>query len=99
MLLPLLRSILPASVLSDTDGAVNITPAEPPVVMSPVVASKAIAEYVTRHEGKLAAIQAAKAQADQGLFISQDAAIEWLDSWGTDQELDAPEPDVFRKLS
>lgn len=63
------------------------------------IASKAIAEYVTRHEGKLAAIQAAKAQADQGLFISQDAAIEWLDSWGTDQELDAPEPDVFRKLS
>ena len=57
------------------------------------IASKAIAEYVAKNEWKLKAIQEAKQEADKGVFISQEATLSWLDSWGTDDELEAPSSD------
>lgn len=62
------------------------------------IAAKAIAEYVSRNEWRLKEIQAAKAEAEKGVFVSQEAALNWLDSWGTEHETDAPEPDIFPKL-
>lgn len=62
------------------------------------IAAKAIAEYVSRNEWKLKAIQAAKVEADKGVFVSQNATLDWLDSWGTDNEQSAPEPDISTKL-
>lgn len=59
------------------------------------IATKALSEYVQRNEWKLKAIQEAKKEANKGVFISQEAISDWLDSWGTENELEAPEPDIF----
>ena len=62
------------------------------------IVARAIAEYVGRYEWKLKAIQAAKVEADTGVFVSQNAILDWLDSWGTDEEQIAPEADISSKL-
>lgn len=62
------------------------------------IVARAIAEYVGRNEWKLKAIQAAKFEADKGVFVSQNAILDWLDSWGTDEEQIAPESDISSKL-
>lgn len=59
------------------------------------IATKALTEYVQKNEWKLKAIQEAKKEADKGVFISQEAISDWLDSWGSENELEAPEPDIF----
>jgi len=59
------------------------------------IATKAISEYVEKNEWKLKAIQEAKNEADKGVFISQEAIVDWLDSWGTENELQPPEADIF----
>jgi predicted transcriptional regulator len=59
------------------------------------IATKAIAEYVAKNEWRLKAIQEAKKEADKGVFVSQDTIIDWLDSWGSDNELPAPKADIF----
>lgn len=59
------------------------------------IANKAIAEYIEKNEWKLKAIQEAKKEADKGVFVSQEAVIDWLDSWGSENELQAPEADIF----
>jgi len=59
------------------------------------IASKAIAEYIERNEWKLKAIQEAKKEANKGVFISQESVIDWLDTWGSEEELQAPEADIF----
>ena len=42
-------------------------------------------------------IRDAMAEADKGVFVSQDAVHKWIDSWDTENELPLPEPDVFLK--
>ncbi|MEO3997110.1 hypothetical protein [Mesorhizobium sp. CAU 1732] len=37
------------------------------------------------------------AEADKGVFISAEAMHRWIESWGTENELQPPEPDVFLK--
>lgn len=61
------------------------------------IATKAIAEYVARNEWKLKALKEAKEEADKGVFVSQEAIIDWLDSWGSENELKAPDADIFPK--
>jgi len=58
------------------------------------IAAKAIAEYVFRNEWKLKAIQEAKLEAEKGVFVSQQATLDWLESWGADQEQEVPSPDI-----
>ena len=43
---------------------------------------------------KRAAIRAAIAEAGKGEFISQDAMVNWIASWDSDEELPPPEPDI-----
>ena len=59
------------------------------------IATKAIAEYINKNEWKLKAIQEAKAEADKGVFVAQETIIDWLDSWGSENEPQAPEVDIF----
>lgn len=40
-------------------------------------------------------IRDAMAEADKGVFVSQEAVHKWMDSWDSDNELPLPEPDVF----
>ncbi|GLS23570.1 hypothetical protein GCM10007874_65910 [Labrys miyagiensis] len=54
----------------------------------------AVGRYDAR---KLEALRIAAAEADKGVFISQEAVDAWVMSWGTDNELPRPEPDIFPK--
>ena len=59
------------------------------------VATKAIESYLARCEAKRHAISQAIAEADKGIFISSDKMTAWVNTWGTDQENNLPEPDIF----
>ncbi len=58
---------------------------------------QAVAEYISRQKQKIAAIEGAVEEADQGIFVSDVAVSEWLDSWGQDDEKPAPQADIFLK--
>jgi predicted transcriptional regulator len=49
-----------------------------------------MSEY--KHQALLAAIE----EAEKGIFISEEAIDRWVESWGTENELPPPEPDIFR---
>jgi len=59
------------------------------------VAAKAIEAFVEAREEKRLAIEAAIVEADKGVFISEKKMDAWMASWGTDNELPPPTPDIF----
>ena len=59
------------------------------------VAQKAIEEYLDAKAYKRECLRAAAAEADKGIFISEEAMDAWMKSWDTDHELPVPEPDIF----
>lgn len=59
------------------------------------VVVQAITSYLNARNEKRQAISEAMIEADKGVFISQKSMENWVDSWGTDNELMPPEPDVF----
>lgn len=59
------------------------------------VATKAIEAFLDARDARHEAIRAAVAEADKGVFVSSEAVDRWMESWGTDNELPMPEPDVF----
>jgi RHH-type rel operon transcriptional repressor/antitoxin RelB len=59
------------------------------------LAAEALEQYVRRNAWKARELQEAKAEADQGIFISHDRMKAWAKSLGTEDELPAPAPDVF----
>ena len=59
------------------------------------VAQQAIDAYVSRQENLLEVIRLAEIEADKGVFISDEKMDAWVNSWGTDEELAPPEPDIF----
>ncbi len=63
------------------------------------LASEALNEYLERHEWQIATIDDAVKEADKGVFVSQEAVSDWLASWGTQNELPVPKPDVFKNRS
>lgn len=40
-------------------------------------------------------LRQAIAEADRGIFVSSEAVDRWMESWGTENELPMPEPDIF----
>ena len=42
-------------------------------------------------------IRDAMAEADRGVFVSEEAVHKWMDSWVSENELPMPEPDIFLK--
>jgi len=58
------------------------------------LANRAIRAMVEAKAAKRLAIEQALAEADTGIFISQKAMNNWMDSWDTDDELPCPEPDI-----
>ena len=42
-------------------------------------------------------LQDAVRKADEGVFVSAEKVHAWMRSWGTDNELPRPEPDIFVK--
>ena len=59
------------------------------------IASDFLKEKVTAQANKIKAVQEAKAEAEKGIFVSQEAMEAWVDSLGTDNELSMPKPDIF----
>ena len=58
------------------------------------IVKEAVAAYVADHRDYLAAIDQAVAEADKGEFVSEEKALRWLRSLGTDHELSVPETDI-----
>jgi len=59
------------------------------------VAQRAIASYLEYLEREREILRQRIAEADKGIFISEEAMNRWVESWGTDNELPPPEPDIF----
>lgn len=59
------------------------------------VVKEALEAYMQDQRDYLAAIEEGEREADLGVLVSADAVKKWLLSWGTDNELPRPEPDIF----
>ena len=59
------------------------------------VVKEAVAAYMAEQRAYLTAIEEGEREADLGIFVSGEAVERWLLSWGTDNELPRPEPDIF----
>ena len=62
---------------------------------SSYLAQVAIDEFLDAKEYKRECIREALAEAEKGVFISEEAVTKWVEAWGTDHELPPPKPDVF----
>lgn len=59
------------------------------------VANEAISEFLDKRAYKRECIEAAALEADKGIFISEEAMMDWLDRLETDPDATPPEPDIF----
>ncbi|MCP5071995.1 MAG: ribbon-helix-helix protein, CopG family [Rhodobacteraceae bacterium] len=59
------------------------------------LATRAIRKMLEDRAAYKRMLDEAVAEADKGVFISSEAVMAWVESWGTDNELPRPEPDVF----
>lgn len=62
---------------------------------SAFIIKEAVEAHLAERRAYLAAIEGAEREADKGIFISGEAVFKWLESWGTENELPPPEPDIF----
>jgi predicted transcriptional regulator len=61
------------------------------------VIKEAVAAYIQEHRAYEEAVEEALAEADKGVFVSGEATMKWLASWGSTHVLPAPEADIFPK--
>lgn len=59
------------------------------------IAEKAIKQYLARVEYQEEQVELAIKEAEKGVWISGEAMDKWIESWGTENELAPPEPDIF----
>ncbi|MEO1745312.1 MAG: hypothetical protein AAFR13_02170 [Pseudomonadota bacterium] len=59
------------------------------------IAKQAITEMLDREAYKREQIEEAGREADEGVFVSEEAMDKWVGSWGTDNELPMPDPDIL----
>jgi predicted transcriptional regulator len=59
------------------------------------IANAAIKTYFEELDRFEREIDDAFKKADEGVFISGEAVHAWMDSWGKENELPAPKPDIF----
>lgn len=57
-----------------------------------LLAAEAVSEYLALQEWQVSAIDAGIASLDGEGGIAHEAVREWIESWGTDNELDPPKP-------
>lgn len=62
---------------------------------SAFIVKEAVEAHLAERRAYLAAIEEAIEEADEGVFVSGEAVIKWMESWGTENELPMPEPDIF----
>ena len=56
---------------------------------------KVVADYLDAKDYERKVFDEAFKEADKGIFISGEAVHRWMESWGTENELPMPEPDIF----
>jgi predicted transcriptional regulator len=56
---------------------------------------QAVEEFLDGKEYFREQMLMAIAEADKGVFISEEAMNRWMESWDTDNELPPPDPDIF----
>lgn len=59
------------------------------------VVQRALNTYLDVQERFQKDMEDAIAEADKGVFVSQEAMHVWMASWDTDNELPPPEPDII----
>jgi len=59
------------------------------------VVKEAVSAFIQEKRAYRVAIDEAVAEADRGVFVSGEAVDRWLASWGTDEHVPPPEPDIF----
>lgn len=59
------------------------------------ITQMALDSYLREKEYLRNIVRDAEIEADKGVFISGDAMHAWIASWGSDNELPAPKPDIF----
>jgi RHH-type transcriptional regulator, rel operon repressor / antitoxin RelB len=57
-----------------------------------LLASEAISEYLALQEWQIAGTKAAIHALDRGEWVAHDAVRDWVSSWNSDSERDAPKP-------
>lgn len=62
---------------------------------SAFIVKEAVEAHLAERRAYLAAINEAEKEADEGVFVSGEAVLKWLRSWGTEDEPPRPEPDIF----
>lgn len=58
------------------------------------LADKAIRHYLRARDDERTLLQQRIKEADEGKFVSSEAMLRWIGSWGTENELPAPEVDL-----
>jgi predicted transcriptional regulator len=56
---------------------------------------QAAREYIARKEQFRTMVTELEAEAEKGVFISSEKMRAWIASWGTENELPSPDPDIF----
>jgi RHH-type rel operon transcriptional repressor/antitoxin RelB len=56
------------------------------------LAAEAVSEFLAVQDWQVAAIDAGIKSLDRGEVVAHSAVREWIESWGTDEELDSPKP-------
>jgi predicted transcriptional regulator len=59
------------------------------------LANRAIKLYFEELDRLKKELDDASAEADKGIFISSEAVRAWMESWGSENELPPPKPDIF----
>jgi predicted transcriptional regulator len=59
------------------------------------IVNRAVKSYFGELDRLEKELDDAVAEADKGIFISGEKVFEWMRSWGTENELPPPEPDIF----
>lgn len=62
---------------------------------SAFIVKEAVEAHLAERRAYLEAIEEAVAEADEGIFVSGEAVDRWLASWGTNNLLPMPDPDIF----
>jgi predicted transcriptional regulator len=59
------------------------------------LAQQAISAYLEEKRAWRLMLRDSAKELDKGVFVSGEAVMAWMKSWGTENELPMPEPDIF----
>ena len=85
-----LSVVLPDELRSEVDEYAKLTNRSRSFIIK-----EAVAAYVGDQHAYLATVREAECEADKGVFVSAESVTAWLESWGTADELPAPDANIL----